>query len=303
MSSIILLFVSLLIGIGLQKVKNLPANAHSTLGTLTLYVPLPALCLLSLPHLEWRLDLISLILVGWINFGFSYFFFTRLGKKYQWDKTLTGCLILTSGCGNTAFVGFPVIEALYGAEALKHAILLDQSGSFLIVSSLGIWIALTFSSGKMRKRVLFQKILIFPPFIAFALGILLGLMGWEAQGDFKTVLERLAGTLTPLALICVGLQLKWGEIRRELRYLALGLGVKLFVIPAIVFGLYFVSGVKPEIFRVAVMESAMAPMITASILAATHNLRPELSGMMVGVGVPLSFLTLGLWYFLVGLVI
>lgn len=303
MSSLILLFVSLLIGVGLQRVKNLPSNAPSTLGAIILYVPLPAVCLLSLPHLNWQADLISLVLVAWIVFGVAFALFNFLGKKGNWDKSLIGCLILTAGFCNSAFVGFPVIEALYGAEALKHAILLDQTGSFLIASSFGVWVAVTYSSGKMRKRVLFKKILFFPPFIAFVLGVVLGSLGWTAQGDVKIVLEKLAGTLTPLALISVGLQLKWGEIREELRYLILGLGFKLVLIPSIICLIYYFLNVPREIFRVAVMESAMAPMITASILAASHGLRPKLAGMMVGVGVPVSFVTLGLWYYFLEFII
>lgn len=302
MSSLVLLAVSLLIGVVLQKVKAIPANAPSTLGTLILYVPLPAVALLSLPHLEWRLDLLSLILVGWIIFGVAYFFFTFVGKKFSWEKGLVGALILNTGLGNTSFVGYPVIEAIFGKEALKYAILLDQSGSFLIVSSLGIWVALKFSSGSLPKTELFKKIFVFPPFLSFLLAIFLGLMGWQAEGEVKLVLEKLAATLTPLALICVGLQLKWGEIKSDLRYLVLGLGYKLLLAPLLIFVIYYMCGVKPEIFRVAVMEAAMAPMITASILATTHNLHPRLSGMMVGVGVPLSFLTLGIWYFVLTLV-
>ena len=302
MSSFVLLFLSLIIGVALQRVKAIPNNAHTTLGTLILYVPLPAISLLSIPHLEWRLDLISLILVGWIVFGVAYVFYNFLGSRFSWDKALIGALILNTGLGNTSFIGYPVIEALYGKEAVKNAILLDQSGSFLLVSSLGIWVALKYSTGHLPKAQLFKKILLFPPFISFIVAILLGLMGWRAEGEIKIVLERLALTLTPLALICVGFQLKWGEIKADFKYLCLGLGYKLFLAPLIIFAIYYACGVNPEIFRVAVMESAMAPMITASILASTHDLRPRLSGMMVGVGVPLSFLTLGLWYFVLALV-
>lgn len=281
--------------------KAIPGNAHSTLGTLILYVPLPAVCLLSLPDLEWNVSLIPLALVTWIVFGMAFFFFSYLGKKLGWDKELIGCLILTSGFCNSAFVGFPVIEALYGTEALKHAIFLDQSGSFLIVSSFGIWIALTYSSGIMRKRILFKKILLFPPFIAFLVGLIGGLAGWRAEGMVREVLERLASLLTPLALISVGLQLHLNEIHHELRYLMAGLSFKLIAAPLVILVIYYFVGVEKNIFRVAVMESAMAPMITSSILAASHNLRPRLAGMMVGVGVPFSFVTLGLWYTLLSL--
>jgi hypothetical protein len=48
--------------------------------------------------------------------------------------------------------------------------------------------------------------------------------------------------------------------------------------------------------EVAIMESAMAPMITASILAATHGLKPSFSMMMIGWN-PYFFITLAFWYF------
>ncbi len=296
MLSLIILSLSLLIEVGLQRVKAIPANAHSTLGTLILYVPLPAVCLLSVPHLEWSWSQLSVILVTWIVFGVGYFFFTTLGKKLNWSQELTGCMILTGSFCNSSFVGFPVIEALYGAEGLKHAVLLDLAGSFLIVSSFGVWVAIRYSSGQMKKRILFKKILFFPPFIALLAGIILGVLGWKAEGITREVLERLALLLTPLALISVGLQLKWGEVKEEFSHLVTGLSFKLILAPLIIFTLYYSAGVSREIFQVAVMESAMAPMITASILAASHNLRPRLAGMMIGVGVPLSFITLGLWY-------
>ena len=111
------------------------------------------------------------------------------------------------------------------------------------------------------------------------------------------MLERLAALLTPMALISVGLQLRWSEIHEELRYLLAGLSYKLLIAPLIILVTYSLANVDHNILRVAVLEAGMAPMITASILAASHQLRPRLAGMMVGVGVPLSFLTLGVWYY------
>ncbi len=296
MANLVLVLVCLLVGILLQKVKQLPRDAHVVLNVVILHVPLPAIALLSIPNLEWDPALVSLCFVPWILFLFSYLIFRTLGSYLRWEASVVGCLILTAGLGNTAFVGFPVIEALFGREALKLAILLDQPGTFLIVSSLGIWIAVLHSSGRMRKRELARRIFLFPPFVAFLLSIVLGVSGWKAQGDVKTILEKLAAVLTPLALISVGLQLRFGELRDEAKFLSLGLGYKLLVAPLLIFTLYAYLEISPLMYKIAVMEAAMAPMITASILAASHGLAPRLAGLMVGVGVPLSFLTLPLWH-------
>jgi len=52
------------------------------------------------------------------------------------------------------------------------------------------------------------------------------------------------------------------------------------------------------IVEVSIMESAMAPMITGAILASSYGLKPKLSSMMIGIGIPLSFLTLAFWYWI-----
>jgi len=302
LGNILFLFFCLCLGLLLRHVKSLPENMPGTLGGLILHVPLPALCLLSIPDLEWKLSLIPLGLVTWIVFGMAYFFFTFLGKKYSWDRELVGCLILTAGFCNSAFVGFPVIEALYGKEALKNAIFLDQAGSFLIVSSFGIWVAISYSTGKIKKGFLIKKILFFPPFMAFLIAIFLSLMGIKPYGLMREFLEKLVALLTPLALITVGLQLRWADLRNNISYLTLGLLFKLLVAPLFIFFLYLFFGVEKNVLNIAVIEAGMATMVTSSILAATHNLRPALASMMVGIGVPFSFITLSVLYFILNLV-
>ena len=59
-----------------------------------------------------------------------------------------------------------------------------------------------------------------------------------------------------------------------------------------------ILGGKGIVVDISVMESAMAPMITGAILASSYGLKPKLSSMMVGIGIPLSFITLAFWYFI-----
>ena len=190
-----------------------------------------------------------------------------------------------------------MVEALLGKESLKYAVLLDQAGTFLVCSTLGIWLCAVFSNHAIPKRQLLKRVAVFPPFMAFALALILAFMGLAPSGLIRLLLERLASLLAPLALMSVGLQLKLGEVKGSIRYLKWGLGYKLIIAPMIIFFLYQMMDVPREVFKVAVIESAMAPMITASILAASYELEPRLAGLMVGVGVPISFMTLSAWYF------
>lgn len=291
MANLLIILLSLLLGIGLRRIKSVPENAPQTLNQIILYVALPALIFKSIPGLTWNPGLLALCLVPWGLFFLAWGVFS----KTSWSDEVKGALILTAGLGNTAFVGFPVIEALYGTEGLRYAIFLDQPGTFLIVSSLGLVVANRYSAGTLRKRDLAMRIILFPPFLSFVIALILTFIGWKPSGSGEVILERLAGMLTPLALISVGLQLRLGDLRTEGKYLYVGLIFKLIISPLIILGLMKALNLTGTFGRVAVMEAAMAPMVTSTIVAQAHNLRPKLAGLMLGLGVPLSFLTLLFW--------
>jgi predicted permease len=108
---------------------------------------------------------------------------------------------------------------------------------------------------------------------------------------------RLAGTVAPLALVSVGFQLRLSEVGGKLPPLAIALTYKLLLGPLIVLGIFVgLMGAGGTVMQVTVFEAAMAPMIGAAIVAMDNDLDPPLATLLVGIGVPLSFLTLPLWY-------
>ena len=113
----------------------------------------------------------------------------------------------------------------------------------------------------------------------------------------QNVFQRLGSTVTPIALVAVGFQLKFERRSMHWKFLWLGLAFKLLIFPLFFFILYRkllnASGVMID---VSIMESAMPPMITGVIVASSYGLKPKLGSMMIGIGIPLSFLTLAFWY-------
>lgn len=300
MFNFILIFVFLLLGIVLQNVKRFPKNTYKILNWIVIYICLPALALYYIPKIKWSNDLLFPISVAWIGFIVSYLLFSLLGKKFGWSKKLVGCLIITAGLGNTSFLGFPIIQALYGEEGMKTAILVDQPGSFVVLSTLGILVATLFSSGNPNGFHIAKKILFFPPFITFLLACVMNILGFDFHEYVEFVLQKIGSTMTPLAMLSVGLQLRFDRKSQHWKFLGLGLLYKLVITPAMFYLLYVVLLQQhTKSIQVAIMESAMAPMITACILASSHGLKPRLSSMMIGFGIPISFVTLLFWYFIV----
>ena len=303
MNNFILIFVFLFLGLVLQSIKQIPKNAHKILNWIVVYICLPALALYYIPKIKWDTQLLFPIGVAWIGFVVSYFFFSYLGKKRGWPRKLVGCLIICAGLSNTSFLGFPIIEALYGEEGLKTAIIVDQPGSFVVLSTLAVLVATVYSKGNLSSVQIAKKIAFFPPFISFCLACLMNVFQFDFHELGQLLLKSVGSAVTPLALLSVGLQLRFEKRSMHWDFLGLGLFYKLILTPAIIYFLYvIVLHQHSKDIQVAILESAMAPMITGCILASTYGLKPRLSSMMIGFGIPISFLTLLFWYFVVRLI-
>ena len=99
----------------------------------------------------------------------------------------------------------------------------------------------------------------------------------------------------------VGYQLQLSHVRGKMQPLIVGLAFKLVVGPALMLLLFMVVLLaQGQTLSVTVFEAAMGPMIGASIVAMDHELDPPLVTLMVGIGIPLSFLTVPAWWHLLG---
>ena len=302
MSNYLMLGACFLLGIVLRRSGRLPDNAAVTLNGFVVNISLPALTLAYVHDLELNSRLILPALMPWIMFGLGCAFFWLVGRALGFSPATTGGLMLTGGLANTAFIGLPMIETFFGAEYLGLGILIDQAGSYLVLSTLGILIASIYSSGSaVDAKKIIRRIALFVPFQAFLLALIL--IPFEYPAWLAELLKRLGGTLIPLALVSVGYQLRLSAVRGKATALVTGLVFKLALAPALVFILFAgLLGAEGQATLVTVFEAAMPPMIGASIVAMDHELDPPLLTLMIGVGIPLSFLTLPAWWYLLTLV-
>ena len=302
MTGALIAFLFLLGGLILQQKKDFPREkAIKWVNSYLFNLVLPALALLYIPQIQPGWDLLIPISAAWLTFFVSWLFFSVLGKIGNWSPQVIGCLSIVAGLANTSFLGFPVIEALYGKEGLPIALLMDQGGSFLLVSSVAIILGSLYSHQKGNLAAIPMKILKFPPF-GFLIGTLvMSLMNWSTPDFLIPILAAIGRTMAPVALLAIGL--RFGVEKADLRstYFWLGLAYRLVLAPVIVFLIYR-SFLDPDslTFKVTVMESAMAPMITGSIVAINYNLAPRLAALLSGLGMLISVLSLGVWYLLLG---
>jgi len=295
MDSMALLLLCFLFGIISKKLKLMHESTPEVLNSFIINLSLPAVSFMFIHDMEFNLTLLYPVLMPWIMFTVAFIYFRIVGKITNISDKSIGCLIMTGGLANTSFVGFPMITAFYGAQYIGIGVLCDQPGGFLVLSTIGIATATMYSAGSVSASGLLKKILTFPPLQAAVLAIVLRPFPTPEFG--VGMLKMLGTTITPLAMVSVGYQLRFVMKGNMLKKLFLGLSYKLFIAPAFILIIYVVllkgSGIE---MQVTLFEAAMPPMVTAGIIAMQYGLDKDLATMMVGAGIPLSFLTLPLWY-------
>jgi predicted permease len=293
---------SLFCGLALQFIPAFPKETVARIGkNYLIYLALPALALLHIPPLQLKWDLLLAPSSAWFTFLLSWVFFAFLGVRLGWDKRTTGCLILVSGLGNTSFLGFPILELLYGKEALGTAFLVDQGGSFLLVSTLGVYIGSRYGNGDSAILQVLKKMILFPPFLLLLGTLVMSYFRLSLPDMLLPWLEGIGMSMAPIAMAVIGLTMSLDRKWTQNNYLWYGLGYRLVLAPACVwfiFGLFLPS--DSLTLKVLVIESGMAPMISGALLAMEFGLQPRLATLLAGLGIPLCGITLLLWQFLLG---
>lgn len=301
MAALLLLVACLAAGIALRLTGRLGDSAPAAFNAYVINVALPALALYHVHRAPLDVSFLQAALTSWVMLGVAGVFFALVARRAGLEARTVGALVLTGGLANTSFVGLPMIEAHVGAHGMSYGIVIDQLGSYLALSTVGIMLAASCSGERATWRMLLRRVFGFPPFIALALALALRPVSFAPALD--DALARLGATVAPIALLSVGCQLRFGAIRERARALALGLGYKLILGPlAVLLACLLLWQPDSEQARlareIAIFEAAMGPMIGAAVVASNYRLDAPLASLMVGLGIPLSLLSAPLWLYL-----
>ncbi len=294
-----LVLVMLAVGKLAGRLARFPDGAAETLNLFVLYVCLPASVLRYAAKLELGLEVVGIALVPWAILGASIAAVTLAARMFAMDDGRRAVLLLCVPLGNTSFLGYPLTRALLGEAAVPSAVIYDQFGSFLVLSTWGLWVLARYG-GTERPTIanIGRKLIRFPPLIALI--VALTVMPAEPPPVVASALARVSDALLPVAGFAVGLTLQLRLPKHELAPLAVGLLLKLALLPALALGLVVALRLPAVAADAVVLECAMPPMITAGALAISARLAPQLAAALVGYGTILSLASVPAWAWLLG---
>lgn len=295
MTNFVLIAVCIIAGMIFKSTKTIHPEAHKGINTWILYLALPAVSFKYLPKVDWSLEMLFPIVSTVVIAVGSWIFMLFYSRAKNYSARSRSTMELASGYSNTSFIGFPLIAAFYGEKYLSIAIICDQM-MFVMLSTMGIIAALKGGSktGKVETKFILKRLFTFPPFLGCISALVLSQF---ISLDFaEPFFDKLAGTVAPLALFSVGLQLKFNGWKKLMPQISVSMLYKLILAPAFVLILALVFGVKSDVAKISIFEAAMPTVITSSIIAEQFRLNTKLINLIIGISIIVGFATTGIWF-------
>lgn len=273
----------------------LPEHAAEVLHRFVITVCLPALVLSIVPTLTLERALLWAAVVPWLLLGAGAALVALAGRVLSLSREVRATLLLCAPLGNTSFLGYPMLEALIGPDAVRVGVLYDQLGSFLMLTTYGLLVVAHYSGGdRPGPGAIALRVVRFPAFVALCAGAVFNLVPGLWPPLAAGIAARVGGCLVPIAMFAVGLQLQLRPPRPWPAFAA-GLLIKMIALPALALAIVGGLGLDGPTGGAIILESAMPPMITAGALAIMARLAPELAAALVGYGIVISLATLPVW--------
>ena len=197
---------------------------------------------------------------------------------------------------NAAYMGFPLIQALFGDEGLLY------TSVFFTAFNILLWtVGYAMVSKKVRIKEIIHSILTTPVIITVVIGLIIYLGRIPVPDIIKQPLSYIGSMNTPLSMIITGMIVAGTDLKKLVRnkLLFFIIAVRMLIIPEICLGLFVifdVHGMIPSI--VLLLESCPTAAIT-TVFSVRFQYDEDLAAGAVVITTLLSIITLPVCAYLV----
>lgn len=258
------LLILIAIGYLLRMRKVLDFEKSRSLLNIVFYATAPATLFLALSKVSLNKEMFMLPISGALIL-LSFFIIGKI--IFDWKNIPEGkkkIMLIGIMMANTAYLGLPLMGALYGTEGIGKVGMYDIGGA-VIVYTLGYWIVASSKKDGVLKNA--SKVLLVPGIWAVIIGLLVNMYSIQISEPVMNSINYLSAGTTPLVMIATGGLLHF-RIKEKKLTVMLAL-LKIFVgliLGFLIVNLFGFTGVTREVVLIcAVLPCAMLTIIFASI--------------------------------------
>ncbi|HZK34385.1 MAG TPA: AEC family transporter [Bacillota bacterium] len=297
-SKVVTLFLVLLVGTYLSKRKIITEEVTNKLSTLLINVAMPMLIVSSF-NFDFDREMLynaGMVFVGSVIAHVLAMLISQLVYR-KYPSRLKGVLKFCTVFSNCGFMGYPVLESIYGQIGIFY-------GSIFIIPfhifSLSYGIIVFTGQDKKNTFKNLKKILTHPGIIAVAIGMVLFLFSIRLPGPIQEATEMVGSLNSPLAMIIVGALLAKYKLREIIKGFPIYLAslMRLIVVPLLLYGIMRFINMSGDAVSIVVVLSAMPAAANAVLFAERYGGDSGLASRCVGVSTILSIATIPLFIML-----
>lgn len=254
----------LLIGTGMVAVKTgvLKLENKQALSNLLVYIIVPAMVVNSY-RMEFSTQILRNLLAAFGMSVLSVLLGTVITLLLTAHKTGSRMPIFRFACifSNAAYMGFPLISALFGSEGLLYA------SAYVTVFNILLWtLGYGLVSGGSSVKEVARSLVRTPVLYAIVVGLGIYLLQIPLPTLITQPLELLAGVNTPLSMLITGMLIAAGDVRSIVtdKHIWKLASVRMLLIPAATLALFGVLGFHGTAAQVVtLLECCPAAAITS----------------------------------------
>ena len=207
------LFLLIFAGFACVKTGTVKIEAKKAFSDLPLYLIVPAMVINSyltefdpkvLQNLLQSFALSTVLLL--LGLVITFLLTLRIGKEKNTPILRFACIF-----SNAAYMGFPLIQALFGADGLLYA------SAYVTVFNILLWtVCYAMVSGKVRPGEVLHSILTTPVLWSVLLGLTLYLCRVNVPELIRQPLQLVGNMNTPLSMIITGMLIAGSKLEKLL---------------------------------------------------------------------------------------
>lgn len=292
------IFVIMAVGYGAKRLLHLEKEHVARFNSLVFHTLLPLMLFYNVYNSNIRGG-VNLRCLG-LALGVLAALFAltwALVKGVEEENSQRGVMIQAAFRSNFLLLGMPLIRELCpGADLATVSVMLA-----IVVPCYNVLAVITLETFS-RKQIDVKKILLGiaknPLILASAAGIVLNLSGLRLPTFLDNPISQLGSSASPVALLLLGAQFEFQDVRSHRRNLVICTALRLVVFPGVALPLAALAGLRGPEFAVLISMFATPTAVSSFSMAAQMGGSPELAASAVTVTTLLSAATMFLWTFL-----
>lgn len=291
-TQVIILFLLLAVGFACRKLGFLTEPAVRGLTNLMLYVVTPCM-LINAFQRPFEISLLRGFLIATaVCIGVHLIVFP-LSRLLIRDKDPGRCRVLRFGAcfANCGYMGLPLLQALFGSEALFYGAAYNALFTVLTWTH-----GLAVMCGGGKERISLKKAFINPGTLSVIAGLVLFFASVTLPPLIAKPVEYLASMNVPVPMLIIGYYLGDLDIRAVFakKNSFVMLAIRLVLMPLITLGGLWLIGIRGTLLVTCVVASATPVATVCTMFATKYDQEPALSAGIVAVSTLCSVVTLTL---------